>query len=44
VAHGDKQINFFTNGNQDFLVPDIFQNAMSKLFQDMEYVKKYIIS
>jgi hypothetical protein len=28
-----------THGYQDCLVPDVFQNVMSKLVQDMEYVK-----
>jgi hypothetical protein len=28
--------------DQDFLVPDDFQNVMSTLVQDMEYVKTYL--
>jgi hypothetical protein len=28
-----------THGYQDFLFPDIFQNVMSKLVQDIEYAK-----
>jgi hypothetical protein len=31
-----------THGYQDCLVPDVFQNFMSKLVQDMEYVKTYL--
>jgi hypothetical protein len=31
-----------THGYQDCLVPDVFQNVMSKLVQDMEYVKTYL--
>jgi hypothetical protein len=27
---------------QDCLVPDVFQNVMSKLVQDMQYVKTYL--
>jgi hypothetical protein len=30
------------HGYQDFHVPDVFQNFMSKLVQDMEYVKTYL--
>jgi hypothetical protein len=29
-------------GYQDYLVPDVFQNEMCKLVQDMEYVKTYL--
>jgi hypothetical protein len=36
------QIRKLTHGYPDFLVPDLFQNVMSKLFQDMEYVKTYL--
>jgi hypothetical protein len=38
------QIQTFTHGYQDFLVPDIFQNFMPKLVQYMEYVKTKILS
>jgi hypothetical protein len=31
-----------THGYQDCLDPDIFQNVMSKLVQDMEYVETYL--
>jgi hypothetical protein len=31
-----------THGYQDFLDPDVFQNVMSKLVQDMEYVSTYL--
>jgi hypothetical protein len=36
------QIQMLTHGYQDCLDPDIFQNIMSKLIQDMEYVKTYL--
>jgi hypothetical protein len=39
---GKIQIQMLTHGYQDFRVPDGFQNVMSKLVQDMEYVKTYI--
>jgi hypothetical protein len=39
MAHGKIQIQALTHGYQDCLVPDIFQNVMSNLVQDMEYVK-----
>jgi hypothetical protein len=35
------QIQTLTHGYQDFLVPDVFQNVLSELVQDMEYVKTY---
>jgi hypothetical protein len=33
------QIQMLTHGYQDCLVPDVFQNIMSKIAQDMEYVE-----
>jgi hypothetical protein len=39
---GKIQIQTLTQRYQDCLVPDIFQNVMSKLVQDMEYVKIYL--
>jgi hypothetical protein len=36
------QIQTLTHGHQDCLVPDVFQNFMSKLVQDMEYIKTYL--
>jgi hypothetical protein len=36
------QIQTLTHGYQDCQVPDVFQNVMSKLFQEMEYVKIYL--
>jgi hypothetical protein len=36
------QIQTLTHWYQDCLVPDVFQNVMSKLVQDMEYVKTYL--
>jgi hypothetical protein len=30
-------IQTLTHGYQDHLIPDVFQNIMSKLVQDMEY-------
>jgi hypothetical protein len=40
--HGEIQIQTLTHGYQDCLVPDVFQNVISKLVQDMEYVKTYL--
>jgi hypothetical protein len=42
MAYDKIQIQTLTHGYQDFLVPDVFQNVMSKLVQDMEYVKTYL--
>jgi hypothetical protein len=42
MEHGKIQIHTLTHGYQDCLVPDIFQKVMSKLVQDMEYVKTYL--
>jgi hypothetical protein len=42
MARGKIQIQTLIHGYPDFLVPDLFQNVMSKLFQDMEYVKTYL--
>jgi hypothetical protein len=39
MAHGKIQIPMHTHGYQDCLVPDVFQNVISKLVQGMEYVK-----
>jgi hypothetical protein len=39
MAHRKIQIQTITHRYQDFLVSDVFQNVMSKLVQDMEYVK-----
>jgi hypothetical protein len=36
---GKIKMQTLTHGCQDFLVSDVFQNVMSKLVQDMEYVK-----
>jgi hypothetical protein len=36
------QIQTLTHGYQDCQYPDVFQNFMSKLVQDMEYVKTYL--
>jgi hypothetical protein len=43
-SHGtwNIQIQTLTHGYQDCLDPDVFQNVMSKLVQDMEYVKTYL--
>jgi hypothetical protein len=38
------QIQTPIHGYQDCLVPDVIQNVMSKLVQDMEYVKTNILS
>jgi hypothetical protein len=42
IPMGKIQIQTLTHGYQDFLVPYLFQNNMSKLVQDMEYVKIYL--
>jgi hypothetical protein len=42
MVHGKIQIQTLTHGDQDCLVPDVFQNVMSKLIQDMEYVMTYL--
>jgi hypothetical protein len=42
IPMGKIQIQTLTHGYQDCLVPDVFQNVMSKLVQDMEYVKTYL--
>jgi hypothetical protein len=39
---GKIQIQMLTHGHQDYLFPDVFQNVMSKLVQDMEYAKTYL--
>jgi hypothetical protein len=44
ITMGKIQIQAFNYEYQDCLVPDVFQNFMSKLFQDMEYVKTDILS
>jgi hypothetical protein len=45
-SHGkkEKQIQTPTHGYQDCLDPDVFQNVMSKLVQDIEYVKTNMLS
>jgi hypothetical protein len=42
MTHGKIKIQTLTHGYQDFPDPDVFQNSMSKLVQDMEYVKTYL--
>jgi hypothetical protein len=42
MAQSQIQIQTLTHGYQDCLVSDVFQNIMSKLVQDMEYVKTYL--
>jgi hypothetical protein len=39
---GKIEIQMLTHGYQDCLVPDVTQNVMSKLVQDMEYVQTYL--
>jgi hypothetical protein len=41
---GKIQIQTLTHGYQDCLVSDVIQNVMSKLVQDMEYVKTNMLS
>jgi hypothetical protein len=38
------QIQTLTHGYQYCLVPDVFQNVMSKIVQDTEYVETIILS
>jgi hypothetical protein len=40
-SHGKIQIQALTHEYHDCLVPDVFQNVMSKLVQGMEYFKTY---
>jgi hypothetical protein len=42
MAYKKIQIQTLTHGYQDCLDPDVFQNVMTKLVQDMEYVKTYL--
>jgi hypothetical protein len=42
MVNGKIQIQTLTHGYQDCLVPDVFQNVMSKLVQDMEYANTYL--
>jgi hypothetical protein len=42
MVGGKIQIQTLTHGYQDCLLPDVFQNVMSKLVEDMEYVKTYL--
>jgi hypothetical protein len=46
MVHGEIkiQIQTLTHGYQDCLDPDVFQNVISKLVQDTEYVKPTILS
>jgi HKD family nuclease len=44
MEHKKIQIQMLTHGYQDYHDPDVFQNVMSKLVQDMEYVKTNILS
>jgi hypothetical protein len=42
MAHGKMQIQTLSHVYQDSLISDVFQNVMSKLAQDMEYVETYL--
>jgi hypothetical protein len=42
MEHEKIQRQNLTHGYQDCLFPDVFQNVMSKLVQDMEYAKIYL--
>jgi hypothetical protein len=44
IADEKIQIQTHTHGYQDWLDPDVFQNVISKLVQDIEYVKTTILS
>jgi hypothetical protein len=39
ITMGKIQIQTLTHGYQDCHHPDVFQNVMSKIVQDMEYVE-----
>jgi hypothetical protein len=39
MEYGKIQIQTLTHEYHDYLVPDFFQNFMSKLVQDMEYLR-----
>jgi hypothetical protein len=42
MDYGKIKIQTLTHGYQDYLDPDVFQNVVSKLVQDMEYIKTYL--
>jgi hypothetical protein len=42
MVNGKIHIKTLTYGYEDCLVPVVFQNVMSKLVQNMEYVKTYL--
>jgi hypothetical protein len=42
MAHEKAQIQTLTHGYQNSHDPDIFQNVIVKLVQDMDYVKTYL--
>jgi hypothetical protein len=42
MVDGKIQIQTLNHEYQDCHDPDVFQNVMSKLVQDMEYVKTYL--
>jgi hypothetical protein len=44
MVHGKIQIQMLSHGCQDRLVPDVFQNFMPKLVQDIEYAQTIILS
>jgi hypothetical protein len=44
MEHEKIQIQSLTSGCQDSLNPDVFQNVISKIVQDMEYVKTSILT
>jgi hypothetical protein len=44
MAHEKMQLQTLTHGYQDYLDPDVFQNVMSQLVQDMECVQTNMIS
>jgi hypothetical protein len=44
MASGKIQIQILTHGCQDYHDPEVFQNVMSKLVQDMEYDDTDILS
>jgi hypothetical protein len=44
MADGKIQIQTLSHGYQDCLLPDVFQNVMSNLIQEMEYIKTKMLS
>jgi hypothetical protein len=43
MAHEKKMIQTLNYEYQDFLNPDVFQNIMTKLVQDVQYAKTIML-